>query len=189
MHRASPRPTASPARRSAVRALRGADRARLHVESALGRAWNLRSRGIRTYWPKILQWLETEPGITAKKLHERLVAMAPTMYFRRPVAHPPAPHKSLAIESRKGAGNPNTRGRRRGEVCRRESYRVPRPIPETNKSTLGKEVRTRILDSRSSPESGAFPLAPLRRKHGSFTAKSNTKSAYRQQYARTSRRR
>ncbi|WP_338861459.1 hypothetical protein [Mycetohabitans rhizoxinica] len=26
------------------------------------------------------KWLETEPGITAKKLHERLVTMAPAMY-------------------------------------------------------------------------------------------------------------
>jgi hypothetical protein len=31
-------------------------------------------------WPKIQQWLEIEPSTTAKKLHERLIAMAPTMY-------------------------------------------------------------------------------------------------------------
>ncbi|MCP3728609.1 hypothetical protein M3I53_36930 [Paraburkholderia sp. CNPSo 3272] len=31
-------------------------------------------------WPTIQQWLQSEPGITAKKLHERLVAIAPAMY-------------------------------------------------------------------------------------------------------------
>ncbi|WP_237573837.1 MULTISPECIES: hypothetical protein [Burkholderiaceae] len=37
-------------------------------------------RSFEHTWPTIQQWLETEPGITAKKLHERLVAMAPAMY-------------------------------------------------------------------------------------------------------------
>ncbi|MFT0172055.1 integrase catalytic domain-containing protein [Paraburkholderia mimosarum] len=42
--------------------------------------WRTREDPFEHTWPKIQQWLETEPGITAKKLHERLSAMAPTMY-------------------------------------------------------------------------------------------------------------
>jgi hypothetical protein len=42
--------------------------------------WRTREDPFEHTWPKIQQWLETEPGITAKSLHERLTAMAPTMY-------------------------------------------------------------------------------------------------------------
>jgi hypothetical protein len=42
--------------------------------------WRTREDPFEHTWSKILQWLETEPTITAKKLYERLVAMAPTMY-------------------------------------------------------------------------------------------------------------
>jgi hypothetical protein len=42
--------------------------------------WRSREDPFEHTWPTIQQWLETEPGITAKKLHERLVTMAPVMY-------------------------------------------------------------------------------------------------------------
>jgi hypothetical protein len=42
--------------------------------------WRTREDPFEHTWPQILQWLETEPTITAKTLHERLVAMAPTIY-------------------------------------------------------------------------------------------------------------
>ncbi|KAA0997894.1 transposase family protein [Paraburkholderia panacisoli] len=42
--------------------------------------WRTREDPFEHTWPKIQQWLETEPGITAKQLHERLAAMAPDFY-------------------------------------------------------------------------------------------------------------
>ncbi|MCG1041487.1 DDE-type integrase/transposase/recombinase [Mycetohabitans sp. B8] len=42
--------------------------------------WRNREDPFEHTWPTIQRWLEAEPGITAKKLHERLVAMAPAMY-------------------------------------------------------------------------------------------------------------
>ncbi len=41
--------------------------------------WRSREDPFEHTWPTIQQWLETDPGITAKRLHERLVAMAPAM--------------------------------------------------------------------------------------------------------------
>jgi hypothetical protein len=43
-------------------------------------SWRSREDPFEHTWPTIKQWLEAEPGITAKKLHARLVAMAPAMY-------------------------------------------------------------------------------------------------------------
>jgi hypothetical protein len=42
--------------------------------------WRSREDPFEHTWPAIQQWLESEPGITARKLHERLIAMAPAMY-------------------------------------------------------------------------------------------------------------
>ncbi|MCO4882893.1 transposase family protein [Paraburkholderia caribensis] len=42
--------------------------------------WRTREDPFEHTWPKIQEWLETEPGITAKQLYERLTAMAPTLY-------------------------------------------------------------------------------------------------------------
>jgi hypothetical protein len=51
-----------------------------HRKARVPHDWRTRDDPFEHTWPKVLQWLETEPGITAKKLHERLIAMAPTMY-------------------------------------------------------------------------------------------------------------
>jgi hypothetical protein len=51
-----------------------------HRKARVAHDWRTRDDPFEHTWPKILQWLETEPDITAKKLHERLIAMAPTMY-------------------------------------------------------------------------------------------------------------
>ncbi len=48
-------------------------------EARVPHDWRTREDPFEHTWPKIQQWLETEPGITEKKLHERLTAMAPTM--------------------------------------------------------------------------------------------------------------
>jgi len=42
--------------------------------------WRSRQDPFEHTWPTIQQWLESDPGITARKLHERLVALAPAMY-------------------------------------------------------------------------------------------------------------
>ncbi|MGF6844167.1 hypothetical protein QF001_008062 [Paraburkholderia youngii] len=49
-------------------------------EARVPHDWRTREDPFEHTWPKIQQWLETEPGTTAKKLHERLIAIAPTMY-------------------------------------------------------------------------------------------------------------
>jgi hypothetical protein len=51
-----------------------------HPKVRVPHDWRTREDPFEHTWPKIQQWLETEPGITARKLHERLVAMAPAMY-------------------------------------------------------------------------------------------------------------
>jgi hypothetical protein len=51
-----------------------------HRKARVAHTWRSREDPFEHTWPTIQQWLETEPGITAKKLHERLVAMAPAMY-------------------------------------------------------------------------------------------------------------
>lgn len=51
-----------------------------HRKARVPHTWRSREDPFEHTWPTIQQWLETEPGITAKKLHERLVAMAPAMY-------------------------------------------------------------------------------------------------------------
>jgi hypothetical protein len=51
-----------------------------HRKARVPHDWRTREDPFEHTWPKIQQWLETEPGITVKKLHERLTAMAPTMY-------------------------------------------------------------------------------------------------------------
>ena len=52
------------------------------VYKALFTTFHKRSDGLSIHWPQILQWLETEPGITARRLHDRLVAMAPALYSK-----------------------------------------------------------------------------------------------------------
>jgi hypothetical protein len=42
--------------------------------------WRTRPDPFEHTWPKIQQWLETEPAITAKQLQNRLIVMAPEMY-------------------------------------------------------------------------------------------------------------
>ena len=51
-----------------------------HRKARVPHDWRTREDPFEHTWPKIQQWLETEPGITAQKLHERLTAMAPAMY-------------------------------------------------------------------------------------------------------------
>jgi len=51
-----------------------------HRKASVPHTWRSREDPFEHTWPTIQQWLEAEPGITAKKLHERLVAMAPAMY-------------------------------------------------------------------------------------------------------------
>ncbi|MEM5440284.1 transposase family protein [Paraburkholderia diazotrophica] len=51
-----------------------------HRKARVPHTWRSREDPFEHTWPTIQQWLESEPGITAKKLHERLVAMAPAMY-------------------------------------------------------------------------------------------------------------
>ncbi len=51
-----------------------------HRKARVPHTWRSREDPFEHTWPTIQQWLEAEPGITAKKLHERLVAMAPAMY-------------------------------------------------------------------------------------------------------------
>ncbi|CAB3680723.1 integrase catalytic domain-containing protein [Trinickia soli] len=51
-----------------------------HRRARIPHDWRTREDPFEHTWPKIQQWLESEPGITAKKLHERLTAMAPAMY-------------------------------------------------------------------------------------------------------------
>ncbi|MFM0351680.1 integrase catalytic domain-containing protein [Paraburkholderia sp. RL17-347-BIC-D] len=53
-----------------------------HRKARVQHDWRTREDPFEHSWPKIQEWLEIEPGITAKKLHERLTAMAPTMYSR-----------------------------------------------------------------------------------------------------------
>jgi hypothetical protein len=49
-------------------------------KSSVPHTWRSRQDPFEHTWPTIQQWLESEPGITARKLHERLVALAPAMY-------------------------------------------------------------------------------------------------------------
>ena len=42
--------------------------------------WRTREDPFEHTWPKIQAWLETEPAITAKRLQDRLIEMAPAMY-------------------------------------------------------------------------------------------------------------
>ncbi|MEX3672412.1 transposase family protein [Paraburkholderia phenoliruptrix] len=51
-----------------------------HRKARIPHTWRSREDPFEHTWPTIKQWLEAEPGITAKKLHARLVAMAPAMY-------------------------------------------------------------------------------------------------------------
>lgn len=51
-----------------------------HRKARVPHDWRTREDPFEHTWPKIQQWLETEPGITAKKIYERLAAMAPTLY-------------------------------------------------------------------------------------------------------------
>nr|WP_318290095.1 hypothetical protein [Paraburkholderia sp. BL8N3] len=51
-----------------------------HRKARVPRDWRTREDPFEHTWPKIMEWLETEPGITAKQLYERLTAMAPTLY-------------------------------------------------------------------------------------------------------------
>ncbi len=51
-----------------------------HRKARVPHDWRTREDPFEHTWPKILEWLETEPGITAKQLYERLTAMAPTLY-------------------------------------------------------------------------------------------------------------
>jgi hypothetical protein len=44
------------------------------------RYWRSRADPFEHTWTKIQMWLETEPGITAKQLQDRLIEMAPMMY-------------------------------------------------------------------------------------------------------------
>jgi len=44
------------------------------------RYWRSRTDPFEHTWTKIQMWLETEPGITAKQLQDRLIEMAPMMY-------------------------------------------------------------------------------------------------------------
>ncbi|MDP9652083.1 integrase catalytic domain-containing protein [Paraburkholderia caledonica] len=51
-----------------------------HRKARVPHDWRTREDPFEHTWPKILEWLETEPSITAKQLYERLTAMAPTLY-------------------------------------------------------------------------------------------------------------
>jgi hypothetical protein len=51
-----------------------------HRKARVPHDWRTREDPFENTWPKILEWLETEPNITAKQLSERLTAMAPALY-------------------------------------------------------------------------------------------------------------
>jgi hypothetical protein len=51
-----------------------------HRKAHVPHTWRSREDPFEHTWPTIQKWLESEPGITARKLHERLVALAPAMY-------------------------------------------------------------------------------------------------------------
>ncbi|KVD76698.1 integrase [Burkholderia ubonensis] len=51
-----------------------------HRKARVPHDWRTREDPFEHTWPKIQQWLEMEPGITARAVHDRLVAMAPAMY-------------------------------------------------------------------------------------------------------------
>ncbi|WP_248320382.1 transposase [Caballeronia sp. Sq4a] len=51
-----------------------------HRKARVPHTWRSREDPCEHTWPTIQQWLQAEPGITARKLHERLVAMAPATY-------------------------------------------------------------------------------------------------------------
>ncbi|WP_175897318.1 DDE-type integrase/transposase/recombinase, partial [Burkholderia pseudomultivorans] len=51
-----------------------------HRKARVPHTWRSREDPFEHTWPTIQRWLESEPGITARKLHERLVALAPAMY-------------------------------------------------------------------------------------------------------------
>jgi len=51
-----------------------------HRKARVPHDWRTREDPFQNTWPKILEWLETEPNITAKQLSERLTAMAPALY-------------------------------------------------------------------------------------------------------------
>lgn len=42
--------------------------------------WRTRSDPFADTWPKIQQWLETEPGVSAQQLQKRLTEMMPELY-------------------------------------------------------------------------------------------------------------
>jgi hypothetical protein len=86
-----------------------------HRKARAPHTWRSREDPFEHTWPTIQQWLETEPGITAKRLHERLVAMAPAMYSGAPVAHPAAAGEGMAIDARQRTGDADTMRRRRDE--------------------------------------------------------------------------
>jgi hypothetical protein len=51
-----------------------------HRKAGVPHDWRTRPDPFEHTWPRIQQWLETEPGITAKQLQNRLIGMAPMMY-------------------------------------------------------------------------------------------------------------
>ncbi|TCF97142.1 transposase [Paraburkholderia strydomiana] len=51
-----------------------------HRKARVPHDWRTREDPFENTWPKILEWLETEPSITGKQLYQRLTAMAPTLY-------------------------------------------------------------------------------------------------------------
>jgi hypothetical protein len=51
-----------------------------HRKARVPHDWRTRPDPFEHTWPRIQQWLETEPGITAKQLQNRLIGMAPMMY-------------------------------------------------------------------------------------------------------------
>lgn len=58
----------------------GEVRATHHRTARVPHDWRTRPDPFEHTWPRIEQWLETEPGITAKQLQNRLIGMAPMMY-------------------------------------------------------------------------------------------------------------
>ncbi|WP_243856827.1 hypothetical protein [Paraburkholderia sp. BL6665CI2N2] len=106
-------------------------------KARVAHTWRSREDPFEHTWPTIQQWLESEPGITARKLHERVVAMAPAMYSGSPAAHPAAPSEGMALEPREGTGDQDTRWCGRCEGWRR--YAAPAFTAKQSIATITRE--------------------------------------------------
>jgi hypothetical protein len=118
-----------------------------HRKARAPHTWRSREDPFEHTWLTIQQWLESEPGITAKKLHERLVAMAPAMYSGAQLRTLQRRVKAWRSKRARELGDADTRRRRNGSWRR---YAAPASLekqPESDnypRVTSSREA-TRIL--------------------------------------------